>query len=70
MNEQQYYELQDLTLEATDRLSSGEGRSGTHYELMYLLGRLGIFVNSREEACKVGQRLCDEYIQAELEGAK
>lgn len=62
MTDQQFDELQQLVLEAEDRLITGEGRSGTHYELIALLGKYGINALSREEAIQQGQRLCDEYI--------
>jgi len=64
-NDAEFDELQQLTLEAKDRLISGEGRSGAHYELMALLGKFGYNAMGREEAVQIGQRLCDEYLAAE-----
>jgi len=62
-NDAEFDELQQLTLEAKDRLS-GEGRSGIHYELIALLSKYGYNPMSREEAIRIGQRLCDEYVAA------
>jgi len=64
MNQQQYDELQQLVLDAQDRLITGEGRSGVHYELMHLLARYGKHAMSREESIKMGQKLCDEFLYA------
>ena len=36
-NDAEFDELQQLTLDAKDRLSGGEGRSGIHYELIAVL---------------------------------
>ena len=63
MSEQEYYELMTITEEAADRLYSGEGRSGVHYELIALLkSKHGVLAMSREEAVRAGRKLCDEYV--------
>jgi len=62
MSEQDYYELWQLTEEAADRLFSGEGRSGMHYELIALLKRKhNKIAMTREESIKIGRELCVEY---------
>ena len=65
MNQQEYYELQQLVDDARDRLITGEGQSGVHYMLMHVLAKHRINVMSREEAIKQGQKLCDEYLYGE-----
>lgn len=66
-NDQDYDALWQLTEEAADRLFSGEGRSGMHYELIALLkNKYGITAMTREESVKFGRRLCDEYVTAQL----
>lgn len=66
MNWQQYDELMQLTQEANDRLTENEGRSGTHYELIALLSKYGVNAWTREEAVELGQKVCDEFIAAQL----
>ena len=62
MNDLEYNELWQLTEEAADRLISGEGRSGTHYELIALLrSKHGVVAMTREESVKLGRKLCIEY---------
>ena len=67
MNDTEYDELWQITEEAADRLITCEGRSGIHYELISLLkSKHGMIAMSREEAIKIGRKLCDEYITAQL----
>lgn len=62
MTEQDYDELWQLTEEAAERLFSGEGRSGMHYELIALLKRkYDKTAMTREESIKIGRALCVEY---------
>lgn len=60
----EYNELADLADVGEDRLITGSGRSGVHYELMHVLGRHGIFVMSREEAVKAARKLCNEFLDS------
>ncbi len=70
MTELEYNELWQLTEEAADRLITGEGRSGTHYELIATLKtKYGMTAMTREESIKIGRKLCDEYMTAQLEEA-
>ncbi len=71
MTELEYSELWQLTEEAADRLITGEGRSGTHYELIAMLKtKYGMVAMTREESIKIGRRLCDEFITAQLAEAE
>lgn len=67
MTDQEYNELWQLTEEAADRLITGEGRSGTHYEFIAMLKtKYGMVAMTREESIKIGRRLCDEYMTAQM----
>jgi hypothetical protein len=54
---EQYYQLDQLVFDAEDRLKTGSGPSGIHYELMNILRQLGAFANSREDAIRQGKKL-------------
>lgn len=63
MDYNSYSELQEVVEVAQDRLITGEGPSGIHYQLMHILKmKYGVVCMSREEAIRKGQKLCDEYI--------
>ena len=71
MNDEDYDELWQLTEEAADRLITGEGRSGMHYELIALLRRkYKMTAMTREEAIKFGRKICDKYTTAQLAEAE
>ena len=65
MTREQFDELQELVLEAKDRLESNMYASGSHFYLMHLLGQYKVFAITREQTVEFGQKLCDEWIQAQ-----
>jgi hypothetical protein len=69
MNWDEYNELQEMVLEAKDRLESNTYASGSHYKLMNLLRKYKIFANSREQTVEYGQILCDKFISEQLQNA-
>lgn len=65
MDWQQYQIIQETADIAQERLLTGEGRSGVHYELIHLLGTVGVFCFSREEAIKKANKICREFLESE-----
>ena len=62
---EQFYELDRIVFDAEDRLKTGQGPSGIHYELMNLLRILGTMANGREDAIKQGKRLLREWEESQ-----
>lgn len=62
---EQFYELERVTWEAQDRLTTGSGQSGIHYDLLYILRGLGVFANGREDGIKQAKRILSEWETAQ-----
>ena len=60
MTRDQYYELEQITDAAEDKLISGEGEIGQHYTLAWILRGYGVFSFGRDDTVKQARKLLEQ----------
>lgn len=64
---EEYNRLESLWDEGNDRIISGAGMSGIHFDIMYELGKHGINGNGREQSIIEMRKLLDDFVARKLE---
>ena len=62
----EYNELETLCDDANDRLISGEGQTGVHFSLMFILRKHGINAMGREGSVKETRKLLDQFVAEQI----